>query len=310
LDWRRQHTGTFSFEFFPPKTLRGMEKLRNTLKQLASCGPRFCSCTYGAGGSTRDGTLETVREIRSAGYAAAPHLTCVGSTRHHIEALLDLYQHQGIQYLVALRGDVPSAQGHQSEFRFASDLVAFIRRVTGAAFHLTVACYPEVHPQASDARCDLEHFKVKVDSGANAAITQYFYNADAYFRFVDACDALHINIPIIPGIMPIDNFAQLVRFSDSCGAEIPRWLRLRVQAFGNDLCSIRSYGLDVVTELCDRLLSGGAPGLHFYTMNQAELTSTICQRLRVTSWSPEPHWHGRSVAGRSKSPSTLAAHPA
>ena len=199
--------------------------------------------------------------------------------RRDIEALLDLYKRQGIQYLIALRGDVPSTESYQSDFRFASDLVAFIRRVTGAAFHLCVACYPEVHPQASNARSDLEHFKVKVESGANAAITQYFYNVDAYFRFVDACDALHINVPIIPGIMPIDNFAQLVRFSDSCGAEIPRWLRLRMQAFGNDLCSIRSYGLDVVTELCDRLLCGGAPGLHFYTMNNPEPTLTIWQRL-------------------------------
>jgi len=256
-----------------------MGKLCNSLKLLASCRPKFFSCTYGAGGSTRDRTLETVRTIQSAGHAAAPHLTCVGSTRRHIEAVLDLYKRQGIRYLVALRGDVPSTESYQSEFRFASDLVAFIRRVTGTAFHLTVACYPEVHPQASNAQSDLEHFKVKVESGANAAITQYFYNVDAYFRFVDACDALHINIPIVPGIMPIDNFSQLVRFSDSCGAEIPRWLRLRMQGFGNDLCSIRSYGLDVVTELCYRLLSGGAPALHFYTMNDAEPASTIWQRL-------------------------------
>ena len=279
MESQQEHTRTCSFEFFPPKTLAGMEKLCNALKQLAPCRPKFFSCTYGAGGSTRDRTLETVRAIQSAGHAAAPHLTCVGSTRRHIEALLDLYKLQGIQYLVALRGDLPSTEPYQSEFRFASDLVAFIRRVTGTAFHLTVACYPEVHPEASNARCDLEHFKVKVESGANAAITQYFYNVDAYFRFVDACAALHINVPIIPGIMPIDNFAQLVRFSDSCGAEIPRWLRLRMQAFGNDLCSIRSYGLDVVTELCYRLLSGGAPGLHFYTMNDAEPTSTIWRSL-------------------------------
>jgi methylenetetrahydrofolate reductase (NADPH) len=257
-----------------------MEKLRNALTQLGSYSPKFFSCTCRTGGSARGRTLETVREIQSAGYAAAPHLTCVGSTRGHLEALLDLYKGEGIQHLVALRGDLPSTERHPSEFRFASDLVAFIRRVKGTAFHLTVACYPEVHPEAPDARRDLEHFKVKVEAGADAAITQYFYNVDSYFRFVDACEALHINVPILPGIMPIGNFAQLVRFSDSCGAEIPRWLRMRMQAFGNDLCAIRSYGLDVVTELCDRLLSGGAPGLHFYTMNEAELTSTIWRRLR------------------------------
>lgn len=272
---------TCSFEFFPPKTLLGMDKLRKTLSQLASCKPTFFSCTYGAGGSAPERTLETVREIQSAGHLAAPHLTCVGSTRHHVEALLELYKCQGIQYLVALRGDLPSAESSPSEFQFASDLVAFVRLVTGTTFHLIVACYPEVHPQASNARRDLEYFKVKVESGANAAITQYFYNVDAYFRFVEACQAVHINVPIIPGIMPIDDFPRLLRFSDSCGAEIPRWLRLRMQAFGNDGCSIRSYGLDVVTQLCDRLLSGGAPGLHFYTMNEAELTSTICQRLRI-----------------------------
>jgi len=281
LESRQRHIGTFSFEFFPPKTLAGMAKLRDALTQLGTYSPKFFSCTSRAGDSERGGTLETVREIQSAGYAAAPHLTCVGSTRGQIEALLDLYKREGIRHLVALRGDLPFAAEHASEFRFASDLVAFIRRVKGAAFHLTVACYPEVHPQASDARRDLEHFKLKVESGANAAITQYFYNADAYFRFVDACEALHINVPILPGIMPIVNFRQLVRFSETCGAEIPRWLRMRMQAFGGDLWSIRSYGLDIVTELCDRLLSGGAPGLHFYTMNEAVLTSTIWKRLRL-----------------------------
>lgn len=280
---QQAHTGTYSFEFFPPKTLLGMQKLSNTLNELASCRPKFFSCTYGAGGSMPDRTVETVKAIQSAGHAAAPHLTCQGATRGHIESLLDLYKRWEIQYLVALRGDVSSAESYQCEFPFARDLVAFIRRVTGAAFHITVACYPEVHPEASNACSDLEHFKAKVESGANAAITQYFYNADAYFRFVDACNALHIKVPIIPGIMPIGNFAQLVRFSDRCGAEIPRWLRLRMQAFGSDLCSIRSYGLDVVTELCDRLLAGGAPGLHFYTMNQAELTLLIWQRLGFES---------------------------
>jgi len=274
-----EHTRPCSFELFPPKTLAGMEKLCGTLKRLASHRPKFFSCTCGAGGSARERTLEIVRAIQSAGHVAAPHLTCVGSTRGHTEALLDLYKREGIRYLVALRGDVPSAEGYSSEFRFASDLVAFIRRVTGSVFHLTVACYPEVHPKAENARRDLEHFKVKVESGADAAITQYFYTADAYFRFVDSCEALHINVPIIPGIMPIGNFEQLLRFSDTCGAEIPRWLRLRIESFGKDTCSIRSYGLDVVTELCERLLSGGAPELHFYTMNDAELTSAIWQRL-------------------------------
>jgi methylenetetrahydrofolate reductase (NADPH) len=281
LEAQEQHPVTCSFEFFPPKTVTGMEKLRNALTELGSYGPRFFSCTYAAGGSARGRTLETVREIQSAGYAAAPHLTCVSATRDHIEALLDLYQRENIHHLVALRGDLPAAELYPSEFRFASDLVTFIRRATGTAFHLTVACYPEVHPQATDATRDLEHFKAKVEAGANAAITQYFYNVDAYLRFVDACEALHINVPIIPGIMPIGNFTQLLRFSDACGAEIPRWLRLRMQAFGNDSCSIRSYGLDVVTELCTRLLSEGAPGLHFYTMNDAELTSEIWQRLRL-----------------------------
>jgi len=294
LESEQQHTGMFSFEFFPPKTPAGREKLRHTLAQLASCKPKFFSCTYGAGGSTRDGTLETVREIQSAGHAAAPHLTCIGSTRCHIEALLDLYKRQGVQYLIALRGDAPAGERYENDFWFASDLVAFIRSTTGTAFHLTVACYPEVHPQATSARCDLEHFKIKVESGANAAITQYFYNVDAYFRFIDACDALHINVPIIPGIMPIGNFAQLMRFSDTCGAEIPRWLRLRMQGFGNDQDSMRSYGLDVVTELCDRLLAGGAPGLHFYTMNDAELTLTIWQRLSPIGGAPSRCWHERN----------------
>lgn len=276
---QQKHPRPCSFEFFPPKTVLGMEKLSDAVNELASCRPTFFSCTHGAGGSAGDRTVETVRAIQSAGHAAAPHVTCLGTTRGHIERLLDLYRHQGIKYLVALRGDLPSAEGHPSDFRFASDLVSFIRRVTGAAFRITVACYPEVHPEASNAQSDLEHFKAKVESGADAAITQYFYNADAYFRFVDACEELGINVPIIPGIMPIGNFAELVRFSNRCGAEIPRWLRLRMEAFGNDPCSVRSYGLDVVTELCDRLLAQGAPGLHFYTMNRAELTSTIWRRL-------------------------------
>jgi len=271
----------FSFEFFPPKTPAGLEKLRATWKQLAQLRPRFFSCTYGAGGSPRERTLETVLEIRSGGNPAAPHISCIGSTRADVEATLDLYRSKGIDHIVALRGDLPSGAASVGELRYASELVAFIREKTGRHFHIEVACYPEVHPQARSPREDLQNFKRKLDAGADSAITQYFFNADAYFRFVDDCEALGIDAPIVPGIMPIGNFAQLARFSDACGAEIPRWLRLKMQGLGDDAASIRSLGLDVVTELCDRLLAAGAPGLHFYTMNQAGPTSTIWQRLGI-----------------------------
>jgi methylenetetrahydrofolate reductase (NADPH) len=270
---------TFSFEFFPPKTPEGVEKLRATRRQLAQLHPKFFSVTFGAGGSTRDRTLETVREIQADGCEAAPHLSCIGSTEASIRDILHAYKSQGIRHLVALRGDLPSGSMDVGEFGYANELVAFIRRETGDWFEIEVAAYPEVHPQARSYTEDLANFKRKVDAGANAAITQYFFNADAYFRFVDEARALGVAIPIVPGIMPIGNYVQLARFSDACGAEIPRWLRKKLETYGDDLASIRAFGLDVVTDLCDRLLAGGAPGLHFYTMNQAGPTTTIWQRL-------------------------------
>jgi methylenetetrahydrofolate reductase (NADPH) len=246
---------------------------------LQQLRPKFFSVTYGAGGSTRDRTLEAVLEIRNEGFEAAPHLSCIGSTRADISATLELYKAQGIRHIVALRGDLPSGAASAGELRYANELVEFIRASTGDWFEIEVACYPEYHPQARSPTDDLRNFKRKVDAGANAAITQYFYNADAYLRFVDECEGLGIAIPIVPGIMPIANFSQLARFSDACGAEIPRWIRLKLASFGDDSASIRSFGLDVVTDLCDRLLAAGAPGLHFYTMNQAGLTTTLWQRL-------------------------------
>jgi methylenetetrahydrofolate reductase (NADPH) len=281
MDSQRKHPRAFSFEFFPPKTPEGMERLRSTWKQLAQLKPRFFSCTYGAGGSTRDRTLETVLEIQAAGHPAAPHISCMGATRADIAATLELYRAKGIDHIVALRGDLPSGAASAGELRYANELVAFIREKTGEHFHVEVACYPEYHPQAKSPQDDLANFKRKLDAGADSAITQYFFNADSYFRFIDDCEAAGITASIVPGIMPIGNFSQLARFSDNCGADIPRWLRLKMQSFGDDLASIRSLGLDVVTELCDRLLAAGAPGLHFYTMNQAGLTSTIWQRLGI-----------------------------
>lgn len=272
-------TRTYSFEFFPPKTPEGMAKLRETRKQLAQLDPKFFSVTFGAGGSTRDRTLETVLEIQREGFDAAPHLSCISSTREEIRAILAQYREHGIKHLVALRGDLPSGEVTASDFRYANELVEFIRKETGDWFNIEVAAYPEFHPEAPSAHADLAAFKRKVDAGANSAITQYFYNADAYFRFKEECDAMGITVPLVPGIMPIYNFAQLSRFSAVCGAEIPRWLRLRLQDYGDDLASLRAFGLDVVTELSDRLLVGGAPGLHFYTLNQAGTISTICQRL-------------------------------
>lgn len=279
MESQKKRPRAFSFEFFPPKTPEGMHKLRASWKQLAQLKPRFFSCTYGAGGSTRDRTLETVLEIRAGGHPAAPHISCVGATRADVAATLELYRTNGIDHIVALRGDLPSGAASVGELRYASELVAFIREKTGTHFQIEVACYPEMHPQARNPREDLQNFKRKLDAGANSAITQYFFNADAYFRFIDDCEAFGIDAPIVPGVMPIGNFSQLARFSDACGAEIPRWLRLKMQGFGDDTAAIRSFGLDVVTELCDRLLSAGAPGLHFYTMNQAGPTSTIWQRL-------------------------------
>lgn len=268
-----------SFEFFPPQTAEGAEKLRATRRQLARMKPAFFSCTFGAGGSTRDRTLETVLEIQAEGLPAAPHLSCIGSTRENIRTVLEHYQAAGIRRIVALRGDLPSGMADPGEFRYANELVEFIRKETGEWFRIEVAAYPEVHPQARSPRDDLLNFKRKVDAGADSAITQYFYNADAYDQFVDQAQALGVTVPIVPGIMPIANFGKIARFSDACGAEIPRWMRRRFESFGDDAASVRAFGLDVVTQICQRLLAQGAPGLHFYTLNQAGLTSTICQRL-------------------------------
>lgn len=279
MESQRSHPRSFSFEFFPPKTTDGVAKLRAVWKQLALLGPRFFSVTYGAGGSTRERTFEVVDEIGRTGLTAAPHLSCIGSTHQDIADILATYRGAGIRRIVALRGDLPSGSVGLGELRYASELVEFIRAETGDWFEVAVACYPEVHPQARSAADDLNHLKRKVQAGANTAITQYFYNADAYFRFIEACEETGITVPIVPGIMPIANFSQLARFSDACGAEIPRWLRMRLQGYADDIASIRSFGLDVVTALCDRLLTQGAPGLHFYTMNQANLTTEIWRRL-------------------------------
>ena len=268
-----------SFEFFPPQTAEGAEKLRATRRQLAQLKPAFFSCTFGAGGSTRDRTLETVLEIQAEGLPAAPHLSCIGSTRDNVRAVLDRYQAAGIRRIVALRGDLPSGMADPGEFRYANELVEFIRVETGDWFRIEVAAYPEYHPQAKSPRDDLANFKRKVDAGADSAITQYFYNADAYAHFVEEVQAFGVAVPIVPGIMPIANFSKIARFSDACGTEIPRWMRRKFESFGDDSASVRAFGLDVVTALCDRLLANGAPGLHFYTLNQAGLTSTICQRL-------------------------------
>lgn len=276
---QRQLSRTFSFEFFPPNTEEGQAKLRATTRQLAQLGPKFFSVTYGAGGSTRERTLNAVLEIRAMGYAAAPHISCVASTRQNIHEWLLRYQENGIKHLVALRGDLPSGLAAAGEFRYANELVDFIREEFGDSFHVEVAAYPEFHPQASNAREDILAFKRKVDAGADSAITQYFYNADAYYRFIDECEAMGVGIPIVPGIMPIGRFSQLARFSDACGAEIPRWMRKKFESYGDDIASIRAFGLDVVTALCDDLLQQGAPGLHFYTLNQAGPTTTIWQRL-------------------------------
>ncbi len=270
---------TYSFEFFPPKTPEGMEKLRVTREKLAVLKPKFFSVTFGAGGSTRDRTLETVLEIQHQGYEAAPHLSCIGATRADIRAILETYKQHGIRRIVALRGDLPSGMAEPGELRYAGELVEFVRAETGNTFHIEVAAYPEIHPKAKSAQDDLKNFASKVKAGADSAITQYFFNADAYFRFVDEAHALGVSIPIVPGIMPIGNFSQLARFSDACGADIPRWIRKRMEGYGDDAESIRAFGLDVVADMCQRLMAGGAPGLHFYTLNQAGLSLEIWKRL-------------------------------
>ncbi len=272
-----------SIEFFPPQSAEGAAKLRVERDKLALLKPAFFSVTYGAGGSTRERTFATVKEIAESGFAAAPHLSCVGSSKAGIREILDEFKAEGVRRIVALRGDLPSGMADPGELRYANELVDFIRAETGDWFHLEVAAYPEWHPQARSPRDDLINFKRKVDAGADSAITQYFYNADAYFHFVDEARALGVSIPIVPGIMPIFGFSKLARFSDACGAEIPRWMRKKFEGFGDDAESIRAFGLDVVTELCERLLQGGAPGLHFYSMNSATITSEVCRRLGLAA---------------------------
>ena len=268
-----------SIEFFPPKTTEGAEKLRRVRQQLYALKPEFCSVTFGAGGSTQEGTFNTVRDIMAEGMSAASHLSCIGATRATVAAQLATLKAMGVKRLVTLRGDLPSGYGTGGEFHHASDLVSFIRAETGDDFRIEVAAYPEVHPQARSPASDLQAFAEKIRAGANSAITQYFYNAEAYFRFVEDADAIGVNVPVVPGIMPITSSTQLMRFSDACGAEIPRWIRLRLQSFGDDSASIKAFGLDVVTSLCEQLLAGGAPGLHFYSMNQSAATLEICRRL-------------------------------
>ncbi|MBI1174198.1 MAG: methylenetetrahydrofolate reductase [NAD(P)H] [Sideroxydans sp.] len=268
-----------SFEFFPPQTAEGTGKLTAARQQLAMLRPEFFSVTFGAGGSTQSRTLETIRQIHDEGHQAAPHLSCVGSTRENIRTLLHAYKDMGIKRIVALRGDMPSGMGSIGEFHYANELVSFIRAETGEHFHIEVAAYPEFHPQAKSPRDDLANFKRKVNAGADSAITQYFYNADAYFRFVEDCRKLGVTAPVVPGIMPIVKFSQLARFSDACGAEIPRWIRKPLESLGDDSTAVKSFGLDVVTQLCEKLLAGGAPGLHFYTLNQAGASLEILHRL-------------------------------
>jgi methylenetetrahydrofolate reductase (NADPH) len=282
MELQKKFPRVYSFEFFPPKTPAGSEKLLATRRQLAKLNPRFFSVTFGAGGSTRERTFETVCEIqRDSAIEAAPHLSCVGSTKDSIRDILTLYKTHNIRHIVALRGDLPSGMGRPGEFHYANELVAFIREETGDHFHIEVAAYPECHPQAPSAERDLDNFRRKVEAGANSAITQYFFNTDAYFYFVQQCERRGVDLPVVPGIMPITNYTQLARFSDMCGAEIPRWMRKRLQDFGDDRASILAFGEEVVTRLCQQLLDAGAPGLHFYTMNQAGPTTAIWNNLNL-----------------------------
>lgn len=271
---------TTSFEFFPPKTTEGIEKLRETRKQLGQYQPEFFSVTFGAGGSTRDRTMDTVLEIQTEGLQAAPHISCISSSREEIRDLLNAYKAKGINRLVTLRGDVPSGEVSAGDFKYAADLVAFIRAETGDHFHIDVAAYPEFHPESRTPLADVQNLKRKMDAGANAAITQYFYNADAYFRFMDLCESHGITMPIVPGVMPIYNITQLARFSSVCGAEIPRWLKMRLEEYGDDMASLRAFGVDVVSELCETLSVWGVPSLHFYTLNQSGVISQILDNIR------------------------------
>ncbi len=270
-----------SFEFFPPKTAEGAVKLLAVRQELYALKPQFFSVTYGAGGSTQDGTLQQVQSILQDGFDAAPHFSCIGTTREIVREQLAAFKAAGIRRMVALRGDLPSGHGTFGEFRYASELVECIRQESGDHFHIEVGCYPEVHPQAKSPQADVQAYVTKVKAGANSAITQYFFNSDAYFRFVDEAYKLGADIPVVPGIMPITSSSQLMRFSDACGAEIPRWIRLRLQAFGDDSASIKAFGLEVVSDLCEQLRNGGAPGLHFYTMNQSTAVTAICRNLDI-----------------------------
>ena len=282
MESQKQYKPKFSFEFYPPKTPEAVGKLQTTQAVLAKMKPDFFSVTFGAGGSTRDMTYETVMDIHTkTGIEAAPHISCIGTHTDEIKAILDKYIESGIKRIVALRGDLPSGTAGYGQFRYANELVEFIRNETGDHFHIEVAAYPEFHPQAPNARTDIENFKKKVDAGAKGAITQYFYNPFAYYRFVDNCEKLGIDIPIVAGVMPIINCTQLVRFSEGCGAEIPRWILKRLQEFGDDRVSIRKFGIDVTTELCEQLLTNGAPGLHFYTMNQSAASVAIWENLGI-----------------------------
>jgi len=279
MDSQKDFKKTYSIEFFPPKTPKGAENLRKTRLELAKLKPAYISVTFGAGGSTQDGTIETVTEIQETGISAAPHLSCIASTKKELSSILELYKSRGIGRIVALRGDMPSGMQAPGELRYANELVEFIRQETGNHFKIEVAAYPEFHPQAKSASDDLKNFKRKVEAGADSAITQYFYNPDAYFSFVDSCEKMGLNIPIIPGIMPITNHNQLARFSDMCGAEIPRWIKKRLEDFGDDINSIQAFGIDVTVQLCEKLLSDGAPGIHFYSMNKTEPTTQIWNAL-------------------------------
>lgn len=282
---QKQYTPQYSMELFPPKTEPGMEKLQQSVRELSRINPLYCSVTYGAGGSTQQRTFDSVDWLVAEKISAAPHLSCIGSGRQEIIEIINRYKAQGIKRIVALRGDLPSGAGlgGLGELAYANELVSLIREEFGDHFAIEVAAYPEFHPQAPSARDDLANFKRKVDAGANAAITQYFFNADAYFRFIDSCEQLGIEIPIVPGIMPITNYTQLARFSDACGTEIPRWIRKRLEGYGDDIKSIRAFGADVVTAMCQRLLDQGAPGLHFYTMNQSAPTLKIWDGLGLSS---------------------------
>ncbi len=282
MNTQKQFKRRFSFEFFPPKTEQGAEKLQVVRDELARRKPDFFSVTYGAGGSTQERTIDTVLKLQDQGIATAPHLSCVGSTLENISGLLDHYISHGVNRIVALRGDLPSGMGSTGELKYANDLVAFIRQHSGDHFNIEVAAYPEFHPQAPSAEADLQNFKKKVDAGANSAITQYFFNADSYFYFVDRIEAMGINIPIVPGIMPITNYSSLVRFSDMCGAEIPRWIKKQLEAYADDTTSIQKFGEQVVSEMCQQLLDAGAPGLHFYTLNQAEPSLKIWDNLGLS----------------------------